>query len=224
MPVSTAIPPVASKTAFSNGLPAFLSGGVPSTVVSEKYVGGAPKIPTAADVGMIASGQVLSPPNIPAVIESFVLSLENAANNTGLLSPARAGWTFFAGGTNDKTVLGRVVHRKHVWKLVAVYYGELVFQKLEASQHLDSLLPAQFQQASYESRLLAIPGLNLEVFWLSATKPGGVDLVVRTPTAPTKVGPPLFFPPGKALELQSFLAQIRPLASALLSMPAGYGA
>ena len=83
---------------------------------------------------------------------------------------------------------------------------------------------AQFQQASYESRLLAIPGLNLEVFWLSATKPGGVDLVVRTPTAPTKVGPQLFFPPGKALELQSFLAQIRPLASALLSMPAGYGA
>jgi hypothetical protein len=70
--------------------------------------------------------------------------------------------------------------------------------------------------------MLAIPALNLEVFWLKANKAGLADFVFPFPSASTRhafltsvTGP---------LEMTKFLAAISPLAAALLNMPPGYGA
>jgi hypothetical protein len=222
MALFTPIPPPASLAAFSNGLPAFLSGGVPSTVVSETFVGTAPSIPSAADVGIAISGSTPGPPNITAVLQAFVLSLQDAASNTGVITPAEVGWNFFAGNGANATVVGRVVHRRHAWKLVAVHYGSLVFETLGLAQLILSAPPAQVDAADYDLRLLSIPGLNLEVFWLAARNAASTDFVVHTPTAVT---PALHLGnPNSPLLIQNFLTEIRPLAASLLAMPATYGA
>jgi hypothetical protein len=219
MPVITPTPPHESVSAFSHGLPAFLSGSPSGTVVSETYVGATPQIPSVEDVGM-GSGQVPGPPNIPAVLEAFVLSLEQAANNTGVVSPARTGWSFFAGGAKDKTVLGRVVQRRHAWKLVGVNYGDLVWETLNATLALISSPPAVIPAGDYELRMLAIPGLNLQVFWL-ASQQGSADLIIPAPAPVTSIHLPYPLPPWA---MPHFLAEIRPLAANLLKMPAHSGA
>ncbi len=222
MPLKTPHAPDAAADAFRNGLPAFLSAGPPN---SEAFVGERPPIPNLADVETGGSH---------AILQGFVLGLRDAATNTGVISPPHAGWRFFAGGEQNQTVLGSVVHRRHGWKLVAVHYGNRVWETLRTSQQLDSSLPSQVQSETYELRLLAIPGLNLEVFWLSAQKVGAVDLIhsvtlpvpvttisSRVPAVPAVPAPS--FPSG-LLELPTFLAEIRPLAASLLTMPATYGA
>src|ERR1700733_8165157 len=204
MPLFTAVPPNACSVAFSNGLPAFLSGGLPGTTVSETFVGAAPNIPSPADVGIAMSGSTPGP-----------------ANNTGVITPVHVGWNFFAGDTANATVLGRMVHRRHAWKLVAVHYGSIVFDTLNLVRLITSTPPSQVDAADYDLRLLAIPGLNVEVFWLAARSATSTDFVIHTPT---------FIPalhmgyPNSPLLIQNFLTDIRPLAADLLTMGAGYGA
>jgi hypothetical protein len=203
--------------AFSSGLAAFLPGGVPSTVVREIYVGRAPKIPSLADV--ITSGGL---PNVTAVIQAFVLSLTAAANNTGQISPDRAGWRIFAGEAQGKTVVGRMVQQNQGWKLAAVQYGDLVWEAKNISQHLQVSPPPKIQGKDYELRLLAIPELNLEVFWLAAQTAGSTDLIFAAPSTV-----PLALPwglPSAPLDMAHFLAEIRPLAASMLTMPARNGA
>jgi|SRR5580658_7767012 hypothetical protein len=218
MSLSTPPPPDAAADAFRNGLAAFLSVGPPN---SEAFVGSRPPIPSLPDVETGGSR---------AVLQGFVLSLRDAATNTGVVSPAHAGWRFFAGGEQNNTVLGSVVHRRHGWKLVAVHYGDRVWETLYASQQINSSLPSQVQVEAYELRLLAIPGLNLEVFWLSSQKVGAVDLIFPVTLPPVVVTSSLVpavpspgFPSG-LLEFRTFLAEIRPLAASLLMMHPGYGA
>jgi hypothetical protein len=221
-------PPAESVDAFSHGLAAFLSGGPSGSVVSETYVGTAPSIPSGADVGMGNSG-VLDPSTIPAVLQAFTLTLQEAANNTGVINPAFAGWNFFAGGgAKDKTVLGTVVQRRHSWKLVAVHYGDTVWEALQTVLQLKSSPPALVLNSTYELRLLAVPGLNTEVFWLKGQTPTSVDVIIpassrasRTVSSALSVSATLYREPQV---LQSFLADIRPLAASLLTMPANYGA
>jgi hypothetical protein len=222
MPLLTRTPPEACSIAFSNGLPAFLSGGVPSTVVSETFVGTPPSIPSAADVGIVMSGTTPGAPNVTAVLQAFVLTLQDAATNTGVIKPAYVGWNFFAGDSANATVVGRMVHRRHAWKLVAVHYGSLVFETLNLARLITSAPPAQVDAVDYDLRLLAIPGLNLEVFWLAARNATSTDFVVHTPTAPL---PALHLGyPNSPLLIQNFLTEIRPLAASLLAMPATFGA
>src|ERR1700734_995244 len=185
MALYTPIPPAASSVAFSSGLPAFLSGGDPTTVANEAFVGTAPNIPSAADVGIASSGSTPGPPNVQAVLQAFVLSLQDAATNTGVINPSHVGWNFFAGNGPNATVVGRVVQRRHAWKLVAVHYGTMVYETLNLAQLVMSAPPAQVAAVDYDLRLLSIPGLNLEVFWLAARNATSTDFVVQTPTAVT---------------------------------------
>lgn len=120
------------------------------------------------------------------------------------------------------SVLGRVVQRGSGWKLVAVQYGGLIWQTWITSRQLPSLLPASIQAGDYELRLLTVPGLNLEAFWLAPQTAGLTDLIVSTPTS---VKPAVIL--GDAnhpLEMTTFLAEIRPLAASLLTMPGRRGA
>jgi hypothetical protein len=216
MALLTPKPPDACTTAFSSGLPAFLSGGPPGTVVSEQYIGSAPPIPSVVDVSATGGGT-----NITSALQAFVLTLQDAANNTGAISPAEAGWNFFAGDANNKTVLGRMVRRRHAWKLVAVHYGPVIWETMNVSVNLAKVQPAVLPAEDYDLRLLAIPGLNLEVFWLAAQTVGSSDWIIPTPTAGSVPLPPtLLIPQG----MQTFLAQIKQQAVSLLTMSAGYGA
>ena len=177
---------------------------------------------TNPDVGIVISGATPGAPNVTAVLQAFVLSLQDAATNTGVITAAQVGWNFFAGDTANATVLGRVVQRRHAWKLVAVHYGNLVFETLNLVQLITSAPPAQVDAADYDLRLLAIPGLNLEVFWLASRNAASTDFVVHTPTAVT---PALHLgSPTAPFAFQNFLTEIRPLAATLLAMPAAYGA
>jgi hypothetical protein len=221
MALYTPVPPPAISAAFSNGLPAFLSGD-PTTVAHEAFVGTPPNIPTAADVGIASSGSTPGPPNVKAVLQAFVLTLQDAANNTGVINPAHVGWNFFAGNGANATVVGRVVQRRHAWKLVAVHYGALVYEAMNLAELIMSAPPTQVAAVDYDLRLLSIPGLNVEVFWLASRNAASTDFVVQTPTAVT---PSLHLGnPTSPLMIQNFLTEIRPLAASLLAMPATYGA
>jgi hypothetical protein len=205
----TPVPPVASATAFSTGLPMFLSGA--PGIERQKYLGANPRVPTFAQVsgGATVAQQV------------FQLSLNEAAHNTGSINPPSAGWRFFIGHGVSDTVFGRVVQvpPSNAWKLTGVFYGERVSAALVASRELVHL--PDVATNDYELRLLAIPGLNLEVFWLVAQTAGSVDLIIPLPAMPQVIPPP---PSSSCFSIVTFLALIRPLAGSALTMPAGYGA
>jgi hypothetical protein len=204
----TPVPPPACATAFSTGLPMFLSGA--PGIVKQNYLGVKPGIPTLAQV----SG------GAPVAQQVFLLSLNAAANNTGTINPPSDGWRFLTGHGVSETVLGRVVQvpPSNTWKLTGVFYGERVSEALVATRHLVNL--PEVATNNYELRLLAVPGLNLEAFWLVAQNAGSVDLII--PFSQDQHVIPT--PPTSPYRIVTFLALIRPLAASLLTMPAGYGA
>ena len=208
MALITPAPPPACAKAFSAGLPMFLSGA--PGVLTQKHLGSPPLIPTPSQVGVVQHPE-----------QVFVLSLNEAVYNTGSVNPPSAGWRFFAGNQLNGTVLGRMIQvpPSQTWKLISVFYGERVYQALEVSSHLGSL--AQVAQENYELRVLAVPGLNLEAYWLVAQKAKTPDLVIPFPAATSQLIKVLN---GGPYKMVTFLALIRPLAAGLLTMSARSGA
>ncbi|MBV9770995.1 MAG: hypothetical protein JOZ32_15585 [Bryobacterales bacterium] len=239
MPLLIPRPPLEYAATFSAGLSTFLAttGGPADTFIKQGYVGTAPPIPTLADVTM---GEGPNPDALKSsiAIQVFTVSLYDAANNTGALSPKSSGWRFFAGDEQGKTVLGRVTKSgpNQAWKLAAVHYGDLVWETRNAVLSLEKSPPQELQGKDYELRIMAIPGLNLEVFWMHAKGPGSVDFIFPAPSAATErtAGRPYSSGaaaayPGSALgtlpmDMQSFLAEIRPLAASLLAIGPTHGA
>jgi hypothetical protein len=208
MALITPTPPPACAKAFSAGLPMFLYGA--PGVVTKKYLGSPPQIPTPSQVGVEQRSE-----------QVFLLSLNEAAYHTGSINPPSAGWRFFAGNQQNETVLGRMIQvpPSQTWKLISVFYGESVYQALRASLHLGAL--AQVAQENYELRMLAVPGLNLEAYWLVAQKAGTPDLVIPYPEGSNQLIKVLS---GGPYKMVTFLALIRPLAAGLLTMSARSGA
>jgi hypothetical protein len=203
------VPPAACAAAYSAQVPMFLSGR--SGISELNYLGTAPFIPSLADVSA----------GVPLAQQVFQLSLNAAAYNTGVINPPAAGWRFLAGPASGP-VLGRMVQipPSQTWKLTGVFFGLRVSDLLMAIQPL-YLLP-EVATNNYELRVLAIPGLNLEVFWLAAQKVGTSDLIVPFPSG---TGQPIRSLTSQTPYLMvTFLALIKPLAGGLLTMAAGYGA
>src|SRR6202012_2604763 len=119
--------PTACLAEFSAGLPAFLSDTTSSLLRKESYVGLTPRIPQVADV-MTSSGLA----NVNVTLQTFVLGLTDAANNNGNMPPVRTGWSVFAGNAANKTVVGKMIQLRQGWKLVAIHYGQLVWDTLTA--------------------------------------------------------------------------------------------
>jgi hypothetical protein len=203
-------PPIETTEAFSKALPAFLSRAGDSDVSVERFTGGEPAIPRLADLAVPGGTPAGHDPQ-----QVFVLGLGEAAENAGIQAAKPIGWRLFAGSERGKTVLGNVSRRPEVgWKMTACYYGDRAWEALDASRALDSLRPVE--SADYELRVLSLPGLNLEGFWLVAQKTGSEDLMVPFPAVPADAGSPQneqgFF------TMANFLAAIRPRA--LLQMHA----
>jgi hypothetical protein len=203
------VPPADCTAAFSTTLPQFLTGA--AGMIRESYLGVKPPFPDQSQIG-------IAPPRPQQV---FVLNLNDAAYNRGKINPPAAGWRIFAGSGQNGAVMGRMLQMPPslTWKLTGVFYGSRVAEAMAASQTM-GVLPAVTKN-DYTLRVLAIPGLNLEAFWLVAQRPDTADLLVPFPPATAQLIPTLTgLNPYKMV---TFLALIRPLAARMLSMEAGYG-
>jgi hypothetical protein len=209
-------PPAAAQTAFAVGLPTFLSG--PAGLGSPAFGGLAPTLPSLAEIGT----------GIIAALPVFVLRSTDAATATVSISPASEGWQFFAGhntGTNPQVISGTVVRLPpaHRWKMINLYYGDIVLSELGELQKLDepSSFP-QFAEQDYEARLLCVPVANLKAYWLRAQKAGETDYYVPIPFGAEQ--PIVALSGTTPYETSQFLAAIRPLAAGNLTIPPGFGA
>jgi hypothetical protein len=206
MPVLKSTPPVGCSVAFTSGLPGFLSAGA-----GTQFVGHGVSIPSLADLSAAREAQ-----------QVFALSLTDAANNTGAISPAPAGWRIFAGNMPGKCVVGRMVQTSPsgTWKMIAVYYGSPALNALNATMDLAAPLIPVDQE--YQLRVLEVHGLNLHAFWLVAQKAGAVDLIIPFPAAPHQLIDGLNG--SNKYTMPAFLTVIRPLAVNKLNMAPGQGA
>jgi hypothetical protein len=206
----TPVPPKASAAAFSTQLPMFLPGA--PGLVRQSYLSPTPALPSPAHIvpGALQAQQV------------FYLSLNEAANNSGTINPPAAGWRFLTGNASSGQLLARVVQipPAQTWKLTGVFYGQRVSDAIAASSYLQKL--SEVGSNDYELRVLTVPGLNLEAFWLVAQSATSVDLIVPFPRASEQLIPSL--KAQNPYKLVTFLALIRPLAGGLLTMAPGYGA
>ena len=205
----TPVPPKGTATALSSQLPMFLAGA--PGLVKQSYLSPTPALPTPADIfpGAVQAQQV------------FYLSLNEAANNSGAINPPAAGWRFLVGNASSGQLLARVVQTpSQAWKLTGVFYGQRVSDAIAASSDLENL--PKVGTNDYELRVLAVPGLNLEAFWLVAQSAASVDLIVPFPRVTEQLIPSLRA--QNPYKLVTFLALIRPLAGGLLTMAPGYGA
>jgi hypothetical protein len=207
MLITPATPPAAAA-AFHSALPKFLANAPGLT--SQSYLGAPTYIPPPDLVGPAHNSQ-----------QVFLLTLNEAAFNNGSINPPSAGWRFFGGTSPNDTILGRTIQvlPSNAWKLAGVFYGDRVYQALTLSMHLEAF--AQAANEEYELRLLALPGLNLEAFWLASQTAGSPDLVAPFPQ---KTGQLIQVLQGDFYPMASFLALIRPLAAGLLAMAPKAGA
>jgi hypothetical protein len=208
MPLMTPATPPSAAVAFNAGLPRFLANA--PGLISQNDLGTPPYIPTLGQVGPAHNPQ-----------QVFLLTLNEAVSNTGSINPPSIGWRFFAGTAPNETVLGRTIQvsPSNAWKLSGVFYGDRVYQALVQSMELETF--AQAAKEEYELRLLAVPGLNLEAFWLVSQTAGSPDLVVPFPQ---KTGQLILSLQNDSYKLATFLAIIRPLAAGLLAMAPKSGA
>jgi|tagenome__1003787_1003787.scaffolds.fasta_scaffold19629976_1 hypothetical protein len=204
MPLNKPLPPPDIQEAFTNALPTFLRQDNDASRVAERFAGSPSTIPTLSQIdngredAFRHDGQQI-----------FALTLNDVVNSSGIGAATPAGWRLFAGQGQGATVLGRVSRKsRDGTKLTAVYYGNRAWEALQASLGLDSL--AEIRQAEYELRVLTVPALNLEAFWLFSRSQGVEDLVV--PFTPIPDQAPGGIRPDTVYTMANFLATIRPAA------------
>ncbi len=216
MPISKPPVPAAAVEAFSAQLPDFvwLPPGDNARAV-QHYVGEMGAVPTLDDLQGASRGLAL----FHDAHQLFVLGLKDVANNGGIDAAKPAGWRFFAGDGPGKTLLGTVTLKANVWRMTAGYYGDRVWTTLAATSTLNQL--TELEGGNYELRVLAVPGLNLEVFWLANTEEKEADLVVPIPPMPDQ--PIEVLNKQRVYSMANFLAAIRPLARLRLTAESKYG-
>ena len=216
MPLFKPDPPAPSTFAFRDGLRAFLAGpnfGEAGQLVSQADLT-ADTPPSESD---------FSPPGGPwdhDPQQVFSLGLLDLKKGTGVTTARLVAWRYFAGDASGKVVLGTVIQRPASgdWKLASVFYGYRVLRALVESREIAQL--DEVQAANYELRVLRIPGLNLEAFWLVAIN-APVDLVAVFPAPPNQLIPQLNV--SRVLTMTAFLGIVVPLATQRLTFPASTG-
>jgi hypothetical protein len=205
-------PPPKAREAFATALPAFLSRDEKSDVLRTNFAGDSHKIPSLDDLGDAEEGDHLHDPQ-----QIFVLGLTDVAKNAGAKAAKPNGWRFFAGRPPGRTVLGKVACRAGFgWKLTAAYYDDYPTRVLQAMGSFPRV-----GTADYELRVLAVPGLNLEVFWLAARNPKDDDLVMSVwPMGETSQSS---LDSEEAITMTDFLTAIRPMALLAAHAHAGKG-
>ncbi len=211
MPLITPTVPSDVLDAMKSGISAFVSDGPHR---ESRRVAGKFALPKSDDLG---------PPPYPAH-EVFNLSLADAASTTGVSAATRAGWRFIAGDKQDKMLLGRISNANSagVRKMTAAFYGPRVWAAYLAIGELRGV--DGIAKAEYEPRVLHVPSLNIQAFWLSpvwsSRDPGDAnDLVVPFPLTPPQAAGAL--PKGASYTGPEFAAMIRRKALFLMAVSNG---
>ena len=217
MPLNTPPAPIEAANAFHSGLTSFLAGPQDKIDVKHQaFIGGAPKLPTIADVEKTIPG-----PTPPAALQNFTLGLRALHRAGGIASAKSGSWRFFAGATAADAIAGHCLQDPSTgaWRLTNLAYGTRVLQMIEASKGLDQLtgLPPL---DGFELRYLTIPGILVEAFWLVAPA-GGTDLAVMFPAPPNQLQRQLSVRPF--YELPIFLNIVSTLSAERLRFAAGKG-
>lgn len=207
MPLVTPEPPPEVLEAFITGLPAFVDKSVGDPVKYATHVGEPPEIPTLAELG---------PNPARAAQQVFLLGLHDAAGVRGAERAVPIGWRFFAGHSQQAALLGRVSRRDPTtpWKMASAHYGHGVWAALHESFALREL--PQVKADDYQLRVLTIPALYVEAFWLVAQDRKNTDLIVPFPASPHQ--PIRELNEHLVFTLPDFLATICTLARLELSL------
>jgi hypothetical protein len=205
MPLVSPAPPPDVLEAFSTGVRAFVREAVDDQAFQKGFVGEPPAIPTLADLGKLP---------YQAAQQVFLLRLDDAARVGGAANAREAGWRFFAGESEDTALLGIVSRRgpQEPWRMTSAYYGPRVWAALQQSRDLQAL--PRVRDAAYELRVLAVPALQLETFWMVAQSEADTDLVAPFPAGDNQLIRELNREP--VYTMPDFVATIRPLALAEL--------
>ena len=205
MPIVGPTPPAGVTNEFSTNLPTFLSGLAPTPAFPIKQQGALGRAPLVPSFGEVSADPLHDPQPV------YVLDLR-----TPTLPQQPAFWRLFAGTEQYSSVMGRMTQKNAAdpWKMTAAYYGDRtanrdrVWSILQATAALTSL--PEVQSHDYELRVLAVPAINLEAFWLVRQGGGGPDLVVPFPETPNQPIPALNT--ARSYSMETFLQHIIPLA------------
>jgi hypothetical protein len=133
----------------------------------------------------------------------FTLRLQDIACGGGIERARAVGWKFMGGDASGLAVAGVVKSNANRPLLIGLSHGSAVGAHLDASDWVKTL--PEVQANDYELRVLLIPGLLLETFWLKST--GNLpDLVVLFRKATNEIEC------KKAYSMERFLALARPWA------------
>jgi hypothetical protein len=106
----------------------------------------------------------------------FTVGLEQLANGEEILPAAPTGWRFLIRGEYGQAVAADVNTRSGVKpKMSSLWRGAQIQKVAEAIDELEKL--PEVEKQDYELRILRIPGLHIEAFWLRSPA-GGPVLVV----------------------------------------------
>ena len=184
MPITPTPAPLEVAARLYDELPRFLSGpdyGSAGNIVSQASAGPPQMIPSAGDLNFPVGG---NPPNpIPDFnpVQVFALGIGAVLQGLGISAGAvPIGWRLFItnAATNSYVMAWISQLPTGVWKMAAAYYGAAVANLLDASQGLAPLLPGN---APYELRMLTLPWINLQAFWLKSQVSGVSDVLVPFP-------------------------------------------
>jgi len=103
----------------------------------------------------------------------YALGLQDLVDS-GLTKARKIGWRFLASSALRQAVAANLDDEPP--KMTALTRGDEIASAIRAAQRVRELSPAKDPQYEYELRVLKIPGLLIEVFWLKAQN--GEDLVV----------------------------------------------
>jgi hypothetical protein len=180
-------PPERARLAFFTGLPNFLEG-----------------IEEIDDLGDILTGL----PEEYDPLEIHTLGLDDLAGGAGIAAAEHAGWRFLAGGALSQPIAGDVIAPPgdRPPRLISVLHGPQSPACLQIAFSLMARLEAHPNLLdSYELRILSVPGLLVEAFWLK-TPAAENDLVVPYRNLVTELeGKPVF-------TMGEFLSIVKPLA------------
>ena len=213
MPIVRPTPPPGVAAEFTANLQMFVSGVTPTPAFPIKQQGALGRLPEIPSFANVSNNPLHDPEQV------FILDLSKP--NIG--PPQPAYWRVFAGTEQYSAIMGRMVQRNPAdpWKMTAAYYGDRVanrdrvWELLQATAALNGLM--QVQTSIYELRILAVPMLNLETFWLVHQAGPGTDLVVPFPAAPNQ--PIAVLNTAQAYPMAAFLAHIIPLAHRTTAAP-----
>ncbi len=135
----------------------------------------------------------------------FVMSPGEVMGPGGLRTARAAGWRFVASGVSSQYgIAASVVQRGNRWSLESVSYGPGIDASLNAI--LKVLPDLQALPDAYELRILKIPSLLTEAFWLVSPTNNNLDRVVPYLTRLSGIDP------TRRYSEDEFLALIRPYA------------